>query len=111
MLKRSLTRFLISPLAIMTLLLMSGLTFAQTDSGKISGTVKDQNGAIVPGASITVTNEKTGEERSAKANDEGYFVVPALKASSYRVIGEVTGMTGKIDHVELSVGQSLEVTL
>ena len=111
MLKRSLDRFLIGPLAILALLLLSGIAPAQSDAGKISGTVKDQNGAIVPGANITVTNEKTGEERSAKANDDGYFVVPALKPSSYRIIGEITGMTGKIDHAELSVGQSLELTL
>jgi len=109
--KRSLTRFLISPLAIVILLVSSGVALAQSDAGKISGTVKDQNGAIVPGASVTVTNEKTGEERSAKANDDGYFVVPALKASSYRVIAEVSGMSGKMDHVELSVGQALVLNL
>src|SRR5262245_10639456 len=97
---KSLTRVLIAPLAIATLLLLPVLAFAQGDTGKISGFAKDQNGAIVPGASVTVTNERTGEERSAKANDDGYFSVPGLKPSSYRVIGEVTGMTGKIDHVE-----------
>jgi len=111
MLKKSLTRLLISPLAIVTLLLMSTVALAQSDTGKISGTVKDQNGAIVPGANVTVTNEKTGEERSAKANDDGYFVVPALKASSYRIIGEVTGMTGRLDHIDLNVGDSLSVNL
>src|SRR5436190_22054330 len=111
MLTRSLNRFLSSLLAITAVLFLSIAAFAQSDTGKISGFVKDQNGAIVPGASITITNEKTGEERSAKANDDGYFAVPALKPSSYRVIGEVTGMNGKIDHLELSVGQALEVTL
>src|SRR5262245_56848335 len=112
MLKRSLMRFLISPLAIVTMLVLSaGVALAQSDTGKISGTAKDQNGAIVPGASVTVTNEKTGEERSAKANDDGYFVVPGLKASSYRVIGETGGMTGKIENLNLSVGQELNVNL
>src|SRR5215475_2402151 len=111
MLKKSLNRLLISPLSIVTLLLLSGLALAQSDTGKISGTVKDQNGAIVPGANVTVTNERTGEERSAKANDDGYFVVPALKASSYRIIGEVTGMTGRLEHVDLNVGESLNVNL
>jgi len=111
MCKRSLNRFLISPLAILFLLVTAGVALAQTDNGKITGYAKDANGAIVPGASINVVNEKTGEERSAKANDDGYFVVPALKASSYRVIGEISGMTGKIDHVELSVGQTLTLNL
>lgn len=109
--KRSLTRFLISPLAIATLLLLSGVALAQSDAGKISGYAKDANGAIVPGANISVINEKTGAERSARANDDGYFVMPALKAATYRVIGEASGMTGKIDHVELSVGQTLTLNL
>src|SRR5258705_7431496 len=111
MLKQSLTKLLASSFAIVILLLSSVVALAQTDSGKISGYAKDANGAIVPGASISVVNEKTGEERSAKANDDGYFVVPALKASTYRVIGEISGMTGKIDHVELSVGQTLTLNL
>ena len=111
MCKRSLTRFLISLLAMVTLLLFSGAAFAQSDSGKISGYTKDANGAIVPGASVSVVNEKTGDERNAKANEDGYFVVPGLKASSYRIIAEASGMTGKIDHAELNVGQALEVNL
>jgi hypothetical protein len=38
-------------------------------------------------------------------------VVPVLKASTYRIIAEATGMTGKIDHAELNAGQALEVNL
>lgn len=111
MCKRSLKRFLISPLTILILLVSAGVALAQTDNGKIAGYAKDVNGAIVPGANISVVNEKTGEERSARANDDGYFVVPALKASTYRVIGDASGMTGKIDHVELSIGQTLTLNL
>jgi len=36
---------------------------AQSDQGRIAGTVTDANGAVVPGATVTVTNEKTGEIR------------------------------------------------
>src|SRR5262249_53317607 len=107
----SLNRFLLTPLAIAILLFSFVAVFAQSDTGKISGMAKDQNGAVIPGANISVVNEKTGEERNAKANDDGYFVVPGLKASTYRIIGEATGMTGKIDHVELSVGQTLTLNL
>src|SRR5205807_1487751 len=85
LLKKSLTKFLITSVAIIALLILSGVAFAQTDTGKISGFVKDQNGAIVPGANITVTNQRNGDERSAKANDDGFYSVPALKASSYRI--------------------------
>src|SRR5205085_10623123 len=52
------------------LLVIAATAFAQTDTGKITGTIKDQNGAIVPGANVTVTNTRTGEERSVKANGD-----------------------------------------
>lgn len=109
--EKSLVRFLLTPLAVAVILVIAATAFAQTDTGKITGTVKDQNGAIVPGANITVTNTRTGEERSAKANDDGIFSVAALKASSYRIIAEVTGLSAKIDNATLNVGQELTVTL
>ncbi|HYX27260.1 MAG TPA: carboxypeptidase regulatory-like domain-containing protein [Pyrinomonadaceae bacterium] len=85
--------------------------FAQSDAGKISGFAKDQNGAIVPGANISVVNERTGEERNAKANDDGFFSVPALKASSYRLTADASGLSAKVENLNLSVGQELTVNL
>src|SRR5438874_8908049 len=111
LLKKSLTKFLITSVAIIALLILAGVAFAQTDTGKISGFVKDQNGAIVPGANITVTNQRNGDERSAKANDDGFYSVPALKASGYRIIAETTGLSAKIENVNLNVGQELTVNL
>src|SRR6185503_18241589 len=106
---KPLVRFVLTPLAVAVLFLFAATAFAQTDTGKISGFAKDQNGAIVPGANITVTDTRTGLERSAKANDDGFFSVAALKPSTYRVIAETTGLSAKVDTVNLSVGQ--EVTL
>src|SRR5438105_10321306 len=66
---KPLMRFVLTPRAVAVLLVIAATAFAQTDTGKITGTVKDQNGAIVPGANVTV-NTRTGEERSAKANGD-----------------------------------------
>ena len=109
--EKTLVRLVLTSLAVAVVMMFAATAFAQTDSGKISGFVKDQNGAIVPGANISVVDERTGTERNAKANDDGYFSVPALKASSYRVIAESTGMTAKVEHLNLSVGQELNVSL
>jgi hypothetical protein len=63
---------------------------AQSDSGRISGTVLDQTGAYVTGASVTVKNQKTGETRTATTNDNGYFVAASLKPSTYTITVQKT---------------------
>jgi hypothetical protein len=57
---------------------------AQTD-GRFTGVVLDATGAFVPGATVTVENERTGEERVVKANDQGLYVVTNLKPSVYTI--------------------------
>ena len=49
-------------------------TFAQGEQGRITGIVRDQSSAFVADAKVTVKNEKTGEERTAMTNGQGYFV-------------------------------------
>ena len=56
---------------------------AQTDQGRISGTVRDSTTAFVSGAAVSVKNERTGEERKGTTNDDGYFVITSLKPSTY----------------------------
>ena len=57
---------------------------AQTD-GRIAGTITDANGGVIPGATVTVTNEQTGEARTVTAKDDGTFIVVALKPSKYTI--------------------------
>ena len=57
---------------------------AQAD-GRFAGTVLDSSGAFVPGATITVKNEKTGEERTATSSSQGIYVVTNLKPSTYTI--------------------------
>jgi len=57
---------------------------AQTD-GRFAGTVLDSSGAFVPGATVTVKNEKTGEERTATSSAQGIYVVTNLKPSTYTI--------------------------
>ena len=66
LLKKSLTGFLITPLAIAALLLLSGGVLAQTDTGRIAGTITDQNGAVVSNASITVDERIRALERELR---------------------------------------------
>jgi len=84
---------------------------AQTDQGRIVGTVTDANGAIVPGASVLVKNDRTGEERTATTNEAGYFVVPGLKPSTYTVTVSAQNLTIRAAGVQLLVGQELNLPL
>ena len=64
------------------LLLLGSSALAQT-AGEISGTVTDPAGAIIPGATIRVTNPTTNIERVTQTNSSGAYSVPALPPGEY----------------------------
>lgn len=101
-------RFLFLTLAM---LLFPFAAFAQSDSGLISGSVKDQNGAIVQGASVVAKNDRTGEERTITTNADGTFSIRALKASVYTVTATSSGLASKVSNVEVNVGQESTLNL
>jgi Carboxypeptidase regulatory-like domain/Peptidase family M1 domain len=61
------------------------IVFTQTQAGILSGTVKDQNGAVVPNAAISVRSESSGQIRNASTDREGRFRVDRLEPGSYVV--------------------------
>ncbi|MGH9769103.1 MAG: TonB-dependent receptor domain-containing protein, partial [Blastocatellia bacterium] len=64
---------------------------AQSFTGSIVGTIKNPEGAVVPGAEITITHEQTNRTVTATANGEGYYVSPPLPVGSYRVEAKMAG--------------------
>ena len=107
---KSVLRFLV--FAISFSILLSQSAFAQTDQGRIVGTVTDSVGAIVPGAMVEVINEKTGETRTVKTNEDGLYIVTALKASFYTIkISQMNFATAESKNVQLSVGQELNYSI
>ncbi len=64
---------------------------AQDVFGRISGTITDPTGAVVPNAKVTITNEATKVKRSADTDEAGFFVVPNIIAASYSVTAEQKG--------------------
>src|SRR5260370_13054063 len=63
----------------------------QSTTATLSGTVVDQNGAAIPGASITVENTSVGLKRQATTTSEGYFTIPLLPPGTYSVRAEGQG--------------------
>lgn len=97
------------------LLLGCSAAFGQvTSSTAIGGTVSDEKGGVIAGASVTVTNKATGTSRTATTNENGEYKLDFLPAGRYNVkvsasgFGDVTA-----EEVELLVGQtnSFNVTM
>jgi len=91
---------------------MSVIAFGQGDQGRIAGTVEDASGAVIPGVTITITNVRTGEQRTVLTGDSGNYVIAALRASEYAVTATLPGFsTSERKGLQLVAGQRLDVNL
>ncbi len=68
------------------------LAFGQTDAARLTGTVTDPSGAVIPAATITIQNEKTGQSRKIQTNEQGHYLATPLLPSSYSLTVDVPGM-------------------
>jgi len=85
---------------------------AQLQTGRVVGTVLDQQHAAVPGATVTVTNLATNISRTVTTDGEGNYVVTPLEPGLYRISAALEGFQTTVrDRVELTVGQSARVEL
>ncbi len=95
-------------LALVAQLLLQAVAIAQTDQGRIVGTIRDQNNAVVPGAAVTIKDERTGNERTITATENGQYLVAALKPSFYTIKVSAQGFApAEFTNVQLSVGQEI----
>jgi hypothetical protein len=98
-------------LAVLCLLLTSP-AFGQAGRSEINGTIFDQAKAVLPGASITITDENNGTTRTAVTSTEGRFVVPTLRPGTYTVKAELAGFQTAIrTGLVVAVGQELTLDL
>ena len=85
-------------------------TFAQPSTGRISGTVRDANGAPIGGAPITITNQVTLATRVARSSSGGAYEVSDLPAGPYAVSVDVQGFRKVIQRDQrLAPGATLTV--
>ena len=82
------------------------------DTGTLGGLVTDPSGAVVPHATVTITNVGTGIQRTLQTDDGGSFVASALPFGSYVVSAAKTGFaTTTSKPIVLNVGGTVQVTL
>jgi hypothetical protein len=83
---------------------------AQIDTASIVGTVTDQSGAVLPGATVTATQDDTGIVSTAVTNAAGQYVFPGLKVGRYTIAAELQGFKRAVQpRVQLNVQDRYEV--
>ena len=96
--------------ALVSLMLVPGLLFAQLDRGSIVGAVTDQTGAVIPGVKLQVRNAATGSAYDAVSNDTGQYSVPNLPAGLYIITFEANGFKKLVrSNLEVRVADTLRV--
>jgi Carboxypeptidase regulatory-like domain/TonB dependent receptor len=96
---------------VICLLAASSAIAAQEGRGTITGTIRDEAGAIVPGATVTVTSVAMGTTVTTNTNEAGVFQAPYLIPGTYRVSAELSGFKKALREVEVRIADRLEVDM
>ena len=81
---------------------------AQTLTGSITGTVKDEQGAVLPGVTVTLTGKQGTQTQVTEAN--GNYRFPALEVGTYQVSAELSGFT-KAAQPNIAISPGRESTI
>ena len=73
------------------LVLIPRLSSAQTVTGTLQGTAKDQSGGMLPGATVSARSNDTGQTRETVTNGAGYYVLAFLPIGDYAVTATLAG--------------------
>ena len=90
-------------------LVSAGVAFGQASS-TINGRVLDQADAVLPGVTVTITNQNTGVVRTTVSNGEGLYFLPGLEPGVYNVQSELPGFqTSMRQDVTLGVNATISI--
>ena len=96
--------------SIVGILLVSISLSAQSNQGRILGTVRDASGGSIAGATVTVTDTLKGVSRTLTTDEAGEYAAPNLDPSTYRVRVEFKGFkTYDRQGLDITVGQEAKV--
>jgi hypothetical protein len=85
--------------------------WAQTDTARLTGNITDANGAVVSGATVSVTNLATQKVVTVQTDPVGDYVVPALSPGNYQVEVKQTGFQALIQKITLQTQQVAALNL
>ena len=88
----------------------TGLATAQERFGGLTGLVTDASGAVLPGATVTITSKTTGAARTLVTGGDGLYNVPDLDPGRYTMVVELSGFSKvSMEDVAVSLGKTLKV--
>lgn len=83
---------------------------AQTVSGSLVGTVTDRSAAVLPGATVVITDAERGTTRESVTNAEGHYTISSLEPGTYQVAIEMPGFKKFLrDRVEVAINTTVRV--
>jgi hypothetical protein len=105
-------RVLVGTFVALFLLTIVTPLVAQQGTSEIAGRVTDEQGAVLPGASIVITNEATGVFREVVSGPEGTYFVSQLIPGRYKIAAKLTGFRPiERNGLQLQVGNTLTINL
>ena len=105
-------KFLCNVSIILVLLVLTISTSAQVTTADITGTVTDSSGQLVVGATVTISNPKTGFSRTTTTNDSGSFRISELPPDAYTITVEASNFSKSlVRDLELNVGTTRSVNI
>ena len=94
---------------IVLTILLAPSAWPQTSTATVSGTVRDQTGAVIPGASVILTNTKTNVAAKTVTNEVGFYIFPGTLPGPYLLAVEASGMQKFEGSLNVQVQQSAVV--
>lgn len=91
------------------LISISSFSLAQSSTGTIQGSVADAQGAVIPGAEVTITSQGTGRLSAVTTGGDGLFSVPTLEPGPYKVEVKEANFESTTQQVTLQTAQVLNL--
>lgn len=105
-------RFRFAASILAALVLCVSCVYAQSNEGRILGTIRDASGAVVPGAKVTIVSMETNAARSLITNSAGDYTAPYLEPGLYKVSVEAPGFKiSQSDVFRLDVSRDARIDL
>src|SRR5262249_8273314 len=97
----------------LALMLLTGLVaWSQDTRGSIVGRIRDPSGAVIPGATVIVSNPATGSKSTMTTNADGIYRVPLLPAGMYQIEVTSAGFKKAVrNDVEVRIADRLDINI